>query len=515
MLKQLISNHKLKDAVEILSWVPKSEMGALYASASAFLFPSHEGAGMVVPEAMSYGLPVMCFDNAGPGELVGNAGIRIPYASYNASVNAFARQLIQLYQNPARVRELTEKSLARFYTEFTWTKKGEKIRSIIEEVLEEPKIIAVFHPSAELYGADRILVNALKAVPNKVHKRVYLFREGPLVPFMKEQVANVEVIVKPQMPVIYRKVFNPLGILNFLKNWVLFLFYMRSENQKFSFSSAYINTLSVSLLLPLFAMLGIKRYVHVHEIIDNPKIVGAVTAWVSYLFAQKIVCVSNAVFMGLKRYVSKIDSKIEVIHNGIEAIEVVPKSTSKGLNFYLFGRIKPEKGHWFLIEALSLIPKSKLADNQFILMGGAVPGQEKMLDDLLNKIKSLGLENNVQIQGFASNISNAMSDADVCLVPSIMKDPFPTTVLEAMSAAKTVITTNHGGAKEAVVNNQTGFLIAPNDSQQFAKVIMQVLVQKSNLATWGQNAKKRYKKLFTTTSFNQNWSAFNMRNQLL
>ena len=46
--------------------------------------------------------------------------------------------------------------------------------------------IAVFHPSAELYGADRILVNALKALPADVNKRIYLLRGGPLVEFLPQ-----------------------------------------------------------------------------------------------------------------------------------------------------------------------------------------------------------------------------------------------------------------------------------------------------------------------------------------
>ncbi len=514
-LNKLIVEQRITDAVDIIPWVAKAEMEQIYSNATAFIFPSHEGAGMVVPEAMGYGLPVICFDNVGPGELVGDAGVKIAYTTYNESVNGFARQLHKLYKDPAWTFELGKKALNRFYEVFTWSQKGKAIRSIIQEVLQEPKTIAVFHPSAELYGADRILVNALNAIPKEVNKRVYLFREGPLVDVLKSRVANMEVIIQPDMPVIYRKIFNPIGILVFLKNWMQFLFFMRSENKKFHFTSAYVNTLSVSFLLPLLAGLGIKRYVHVHEIIDHPKMIGKVTAWLSYKFANKIVCVSNAVLVGMKRYVPNFDNKIEVIHNGIDPVEVVQNGSKRGLNFYLFGRIKPEKGHWFLIEALARIPIAKLANSQFILMGGAVPGQEQMLTDLYDKIEAAGLEKNVHIKGFSPSIATAMSQADVCLIPSIMKDPFPTTVLEAMSASKTVISTNNGGAKEAVVNNETGFLIAPHNSQQFAKVLTHVIDQKSKLPFWGKNAKNRYEQLFTIKNFSRNWVRFNLTNQLI
>lgn len=58
-----------------------------------------------------------------------------------------------------------------------------------------------------------------------------------------------------------------------------------------------------------------------------------------------------------------------------------------------------------------------------------------------------------------------MSNADVCLVPSLMKDSFSTTVLEAMSASKAVMTINHVGVKEAVLDKETGFWVNPNTEE--------------------------------------------------
>jgi glycosyltransferase involved in cell wall biosynthesis len=243
--------------------------------------------------------------------------------------------------------------------------------------------------------------------------------------------------------------------------------------------------------------------------------VGKLTAWLANSFANNIVCVSLAVFNGLERYQKDIGQKAQVIHNGIAPIVVSEKPVSEELSFYLFGRIKPEKGQWFLIESLAKVPKEILGNHKFILVGGAVPGQEKQLEELVQKIETLGLTQNVDIQGFTPNIADAMNKADVCLVPSIMSDPFPTTVLEAMSASKTVITTNNGGAKEAVVDQETGFLIHPNNTSEFANVLTQVIEEKEHLPEWGKAAKKRFSHLFTTQNFNKNWLEFNQSNQLI
>jgi glycosyltransferase involved in cell wall biosynthesis len=514
-IKSLIKEHDLVSKIEIIEWVEKEGMASIYNAADVFLFPSHEGAGMVVPEAMSYGLPVICFNNVGPGELVKNTGIKIDYTTYKRSITEFSTALNTLFLDIPKRDELSAQASKSYHLNYTWEAKGVKIKSIIAKLLENKTTIAVFHPSAELYGADRILVNALKAIPHTIYKRVYLFREGPLRGLIESEVENSKVIIRPDMPVIYRKIFTPTGILKFICEWVMFLLFLRKENKNNNYISAYVNTLSCSFLLPLLWLLRIKRFVHVHEIIDSPKIIGSLTAWVSQLFSNKIVCVSNAVLVGLKRYVRNIDKKGIIIHNGINAISVNSKKNSETLNFYLFGRIKPEKGQWFLIESLATIPKYKLNGTKFILMGGVVDGQEKVLEELQERIVKYGLEEHVVIKEFASNIESAMSDADVCLVPSLMKDPFPTTVLEAMSAAKPVITTNHGGAKEAVIDQETGLLVSPNNLEELANSIVNLIDRKLELPQIGINAKKQYQNRFTINHFNRNWLKFNTLNSLV
>lgn len=376
--------------------------------------------------------------------------------------------------------------------------------------------IAVFHPSAELYGADRILVNALKALPSDMNKRVYLLRTGPLVNFLKENVTNVEVIIKVDMPVIYRAIFNPKGIVKTLLNLISFLIFIVRENREHGFASAYVNTSSNVLLLPLLKLAGIRRYIHIHEIIDSPKLIGWLTAFLSRWFADKVVCVSKAVLDGMQRYTPTIRKVGLVLHNGITAIEVNDAertvdsewTVNRKLTFYLFGRIQPRKGHWFLVKALAELPRHLLEKTEFVLMGGIVPGQEEQLKSLQLSIIEHELVPFIKIKDFASNISEPMSNADVCLVPSLVKDSFPTTVIEAMSAGRPVITTNNGGAKEAVVDGETGYLIAPNNTDQLADRIIRLIVNQVKLKDMGEAGSARFKELFTAQTFSKNWMNF-------
>lgn len=375
--------------------------------------------------------------------------------------------------------------------------------------------IAVFHPSSDLYGSDRILVNALGAMPTHIHKKVYLLSHGPLVDFLQEKTENVEVIICPNMPVIYRKIFTVKGIFIFLITWLRFFVFMRKQKKQYQFESVYVNTLSNTFILPILAALRLKRFVHVHEIVVRPKLIGKITAFLAANFANNILCVSVAVANNLKTYSKKASQKIVVIHNGIERIMTTEKEQSTILSFCLFGRIMPQKGQWLVVEALSKIPIEKLKHTRFTFMGGVLYNQTSILNDLESKVNQANLGHIIEFKEFAPNISDAMSEADICLVPSTILDSFPTTVLEAMSAKKLVIATNQGGAKEAVKDKQTGLLFDHNNAADLAKKIQWVIDNPQVVSRMGLEAKMHFQQHFTLKIFNKTWHNFIAENQYI
>lgn len=61
----------IADRVRWIDWLPHDEVEALYAIHDLLLFPSlHDSGGLVLLEAMSRGLPVVCLDLGGPGVIV-------------------------------------------------------------------------------------------------------------------------------------------------------------------------------------------------------------------------------------------------------------------------------------------------------------------------------------------------------------------------------------------------------------------------------------------------------------
>lgn len=145
-LKKLVKDLGLIKAVQFIEWMPKSELHNYFQASSVFLFPSHEGAGMVVPEALSFKLPIICYDNIGPGELISsNCGIKVNYTTPCESIVTFSKHLSDLYNSDRILEELSNGAKDHFVQKFTWSRKGEVISKAYQDILfpnSNKKIVA-------------------------------------------------------------------------------------------------------------------------------------------------------------------------------------------------------------------------------------------------------------------------------------------------------------------------------------------------------------------------------------
>ncbi len=72
--RKLANKLNIADRITWVHWVEKSKMPNIYKNHDIFLFPSlHDSGGMVVLEAMSHGLPVVCFNLGGPNVMVNDS----------------------------------------------------------------------------------------------------------------------------------------------------------------------------------------------------------------------------------------------------------------------------------------------------------------------------------------------------------------------------------------------------------------------------------------------------------
>jgi glycosyltransferase involved in cell wall biosynthesis len=134
-LQNLAKEKGIERQVQFIDWIKRDKLIQLYKNVSAFLFPSHEGAGMVVAEALSFGLPVICLDNCGPGEFVDEScGITVPEQGYNSTVNELSLGISRLYNNPQLLSKMSQNARQRFCENFHWNRRGEQFQALYQKL---------------------------------------------------------------------------------------------------------------------------------------------------------------------------------------------------------------------------------------------------------------------------------------------------------------------------------------------------------------------------------------------
>jgi glycosyltransferase involved in cell wall biosynthesis len=100
-LKEYIDSHALQGKINILGWMPQSELLSQYSKYDLLVFPTLclEGFGMAIIEAMAQGLTVIASDIGGPRDIIENGQNGLLVAP-NDSL-ALANAIEQVIKNPA------------------------------------------------------------------------------------------------------------------------------------------------------------------------------------------------------------------------------------------------------------------------------------------------------------------------------------------------------------------------------------------------------------------------------
>jgi len=131
ILEEIVRKEEVGDVVKFISWIERVELLKLFKTSSAFLFPSHEGAGMVVAEALSFGVPVVCLANEGPGQYITpESGFAVAQDCYYKTIDNLAAALTQLFEQPELHSEMRIAARRRFVEVFHWDRRGEQLDAI-------------------------------------------------------------------------------------------------------------------------------------------------------------------------------------------------------------------------------------------------------------------------------------------------------------------------------------------------------------------------------------------------
>ena len=164
-------------------------------------------------------------------------------------------------------------------------------------------------------------------------------------------------------------------------------------------------------------------------------------------------------------------------------------------------RITPEKGIHFLVRAMAELKKTFSDDSddiKLLIVGG--PYFQKDYDymaSLKQEVADLGVGDSVIFTGFLSDTRVVTTLLDIVLVPSIIPEACPRTIIEAMAVGKPVIATPLGGSKELVIP-ETGILVPPENAEAIASAIAKLAADREQLTAMGKAARERAEQLFSS-----------------
>ncbi|HMJ26408.1 MAG TPA: glycosyltransferase [Pyrinomonadaceae bacterium] len=120
--------------------------------------------------------------------------------------------------------------------------------------------------------------------------------------------------------------------------------------------------------------------------------------------------------------------------------------------------------------------------------GFAIAGEGELMESLRKLAADLGIKDDVFFLGRCDNVADLLFASDIGVLSS-KAEGFANAILEYMAAGLPVIATDVGGAREAIAEGETGYLVASGDDEKMAERIIEVLDEPSRARAMGERGK--------------------------
>ncbi|MDA9106943.1 glycosyltransferase family 4 protein [Flavobacteriaceae bacterium] len=366
------------------------------------------------------------------------------------------------------------------------------------------KKILILHSSNDLYGASKIFLQIIELLKSNGHEiHIVLTSKGPLDKMIR-QIKGTHVSFY-SLGVLRKKYLNPLGLINRLVANIKAIKFLSKYIKDRSIDLVYTNTSTILCGGIAAKKNGVPSIFHVHEIPTGNQLYEFLSGKIINRYSSKVLTVSNSVKKHWLKYIH--DKKIERIYNGVvfKKTDSLIKLEKDQDDFVItsVARIIPYKGHGYLIDiANELIKKS--SKFKFLIVGDTLSSYASYQKSVIQKVKDLGLENQIKFLGFREDVSSILKQSELFIHPAISPDPLPTVLFESLHNDLPSVATNLGGAIEILDNGNNGLLIPYNDPKKAANLINEYCantkLQKKHL----ENSKKNFKINFSSESFSKN-----------
>jgi glycosyltransferase involved in cell wall biosynthesis len=191
--------------------------------------------------------------------------------------------------------------------------------------------------------------------------------------------------------------------------------------------------------------------------------------------------------------------KVSVIYNGIDLAEQpINPIYDRPMEVCLIANIAERKGHEPFLDIIAIVRRA--VPNVFFRF----IGRDDMDGALHQLVEKRGLKNCISFEGFQHQPSDYLRCARVSVLPAILPEGAPTSILEAFACGTPVICYDTGGSSELVEHGIDGYLIFSGDKASFASCLIELLKNPDKTQEMGQAGLDKVRRSLTIEACAQN-----------
>ncbi len=386
-----------------------------------------------------------------------------------------------------------------------------------------PRVLFINH-SVRDGGPGRSLFYLLKYLDkNRIDPYVLVPKDDVFSDMVREEGLGDKIIIERKFPENLQRprfgtnntnhnnsrLYHALSVLLNLFDLILLILKSPLFIKKEKIRVIYCNGTQAKIVGAFMGLLGWCPVIwHVRNIQQHILLKITMNSLATFPVVKRIICVSSAAANQFRFG----REKLAVVHNGIDTEDFDPQKTDGALrqeykipeDVFIVGstgRIVPRKGYEYLIRAASMV-YNELNENgtkvKFVIVGDTPYFfRSNHLKNIMNMVTDLNLIDRFIFTGFKGDVKPYLKDFDIFVIPSNYPDPFPRTVIEAMSFAIPVVGFRVGGIAESISNDQNGFLCEPGNVNHLGSSILKLINDRALRKEMGKAGRERVERLFS------------------
>lgn len=335
------------------------------------------------------------------------------------------------------------------------------------------RVALVANPSADLYGSDRMVLEAVRGLRESGWDVVVAAtQDGPLKAEMIALGARWQLC---RAPVVRKSNLSPAGVVRLAGEVVRGLPSMVRILRRVRPDVLYVNTVTIPLWLLVAKVLRVPSVIHVHEAESSVPRVARVGLALPTRLATRVICNSET-----SRAVAASSggptARMVVVPNGVAGPDRVeaPRERLDVVRLVFVGRLSPRKGVDLAVLAVSELARRGI-EARLEVVGDVFPGYEWYHEELVELVRREGVQDQVTLVGFATDVWPHLRAADVVLVPSRAEESFGNSVIEAALSARPVVVSDHTGLREAAERLRAAVPVTNDDPVAIADAVQRLV----------------------------------------